>query len=98
MWVRALLLYWCDVAFVLEAFKSKGDQWARGSLDWVVWIVAIVLSAWCVWADVPSVRGYQLTGSFNILFTTILLSAVIFFFDIALIILAVKTRRAASTL
>ncbi len=91
--ISAILVCLCDIALVIEALKSKGDKWAPGSLDWVVWITAIVLTSWCVWADVPSVRAYQLEGSLDILLTTILVSVVIAFFDIALISHAVKTRR-----
>lgn len=93
--ISAVLVCLCDVALVIEALKSKGDKWTRSSLDWLVWIAALVLTTWCVWVDVPSVRAYQLQGSLNILVTTIGLSTVIAVFDIALIIHAVKTRRSA---
>jgi hypothetical protein len=94
------LVCWCDVALVLEAFKSKGHQWTRGSLDWVVWTVAIVLSAWCVWTSMNAVHGYRLQGGLrlDLILTQVGMDAVMLLFDVALIILAVKTRRAASTL
>jgi hypothetical protein len=94
--VSTASVYLCDVAIVIEAFKSKGQGWVRSRLDWLVWISAAVLSAWCVWLDVETVRAYQLQGGLRLdLILVVGLDALMLFFDAALIALAVKTRRTA---
>ena len=93
--VSTVLVYWCDAAIVLEAVKSRRNQWVRGGLDWLVWIAAIGLSAWCAWFAASMVYAYRANGRFDVLLTTVGFGAVILFFDLALIVHAVRTRRTA---
>jgi hypothetical protein len=90
-----MLVVWCDVALVMEALRRKHDQWARGSLDWVAWIVAVILSVWCVLGGVRNVRAYRRLGGLGLdtILTSVGFVAVILFFDLALIVHAVKSRR-----
>jgi len=92
--VSTALVYWCDVALVMEALRIRRNKWARGSLDWLVWITATVLSAWCVWQTLFTVRAYQRLHGLRIdlILTTVGLDTLIFCFDVALIIHAVKSR------
>jgi hypothetical protein len=91
--VSTALLYWCDVALVMEGLRRQ--KWVRGSLDWLVWITATILSAWCVWQTLYTVQAYQRLNGLRIdlIVTTVGLDALIFCFDVALTIHAVKTRR-----
>jgi hypothetical protein len=66
----------------------------RGRLDWLVWIAAITLSAWCAWIIPGTTYAYRVNGRVDSLLTTTGLGALILFFDLALIVHAVKTRRA----
>ncbi|MBV9769125.1 MAG: hypothetical protein JOZ32_06115 [Bryobacterales bacterium] len=92
--VSTALVYWCDIALVVEALRLKRNKWARGSLDWLVWIAAIVLSTWCVWQDLDTARAYQRLNGLRIdlILTTVGLDTLIFCFDVALIIHAIKSR------
>jgi hypothetical protein len=92
--VSTALVCWCDVALVIDAFKSKGNEWARGRLDWLVWIVAAVLSAYCVWQSTLTVRSYRLNGGLrlDLILTSAALDALILFFDVALVIHAIRCR------
>jgi hypothetical protein len=91
--VSTALLYWCDVALVMEGLRRQ--KWVRGSLDWLVWITATILSAWCVWQTLYTVQAYQRLNGLRIdlIVTTVGLDALIFCFDVALTIHAVKSRR-----
>jgi hypothetical protein len=92
------LLLWCDVALVMDAMSPARRQADRvqassGILDWVVWIAALVWSSYFVWWTVLAVRAYRLNVRFDILLTALGLDAAVLFFDIALIIHALKSRR-----
>jgi hypothetical protein len=90
------LVLGCDVALVMEAVRSKGNQWVRGSLDWVVWIAAIALTAGCVWVNMIWTHGDALlAGRLDTLYR-VGFDAVLLFFDVAIIMHAVKTRRTES--
>lgn len=95
--VSTALVCWCDVALVIDTFKSKGNEWARGRLDWLVWIVAVVLSAYCVWQSALTVHAYQLNGGLrlDLILTSVGLNALILLFDAALVIHAIKCRPGA---
>lgn len=95
--VSTALVYWCDVALVMEALRLRRTKWARGSMDWLVWIAATVLSAWCVWQTLDTVRAYQRLNGLRIdlILNTVGLDTLILCFDVALIIHAVKSRPTA---
>jgi hypothetical protein len=92
------LIYCCDIALVTDAFKSKRQQWVRGSLDWLVWVVAIAPSAWCIWQNASTVRAYRLNGGLrlDLILTSVRLDALILFFDVALVVHAIRCRPRAS--
>jgi uncharacterized membrane protein len=92
--IATILVYCCDIALLVEGFRSRRDPCTRGSLDWVVWIVAIILSAWEVWADQGTLYAYQ-HGFIGTVLTSVGLSGVVLLFDTALIVHAVRTRRVA---
>jgi hypothetical protein len=92
--MSTFLLLWCDVALLIEGLKVRHNKWTRGSLDWVVWIASITLSAWCLWIIPGTAYAYRVNGRVDSLLTTTGLGALILFFDLALIVHAVKTRRA----
>ena len=95
--VSTALVYWCDIALVIEALRLRRNKWARGSLDWLVWIAATVLSVWCVWQTLNTVRAYQRLNGLRIdlILTTLGFDTLICCFDVALIIHAVKSRLTA---
>jgi hypothetical protein len=94
MAVSAALVCWCDGAVVMEGFRSRHSQWVRGSLDWVVWIVAIILSAWLFWSNRFVVSTFtHIHDRPDLILTTLGFGAFVLVFDIALIIHAVKTHR-----
>ena len=91
--VSTALVFWCDIALVVEALRLKRNKWARGSLDWLVWIAATVLSTWCVWQTLDTVRAYQRLNGLRIdILTMVGLDTLIFCFDVALTIHAIKSR------
>ena len=98
LYLALALIIWCDIALVMDATSRTRRQAARmqasprSSLDWVVWIAALVLSSYFLWRTVFAVRAYQL-GRFDILLTALGLNAAALFFDIALIIHALKSRQ-----
>jgi hypothetical protein len=95
--LSTVLLLWCDAALIMEAFKRKGGGWVRGNLDWVAWISAAVLSAWCIWISATDVRAYQRLGGLRIdlILYGVGMDAVVLLFDIALVLLAIKSAREA---
>jgi hypothetical protein len=72
--VSTALMYWCDVALVMEAIRLRRNKWARGSLD--------------------TVQAYRRLNGLRIdlILTTVGLDTLIFCFDVALTIHAVKSR------
>jgi hypothetical protein len=54
-----ILVRWLDVAKVMEGLRSKRNLWVPGSLDWLAWLAAMVLSAWCVWTELETVQAYR---------------------------------------
>jgi hypothetical protein len=92
--VATVFVCCCDVALLVEGFASRRISWARGSLDWVVWIVAIVLSALQVWASRGVLYAYE-HRFWQAVIPSIVLDPVMLLFDVALIVHAVKTRRTA---
>jgi hypothetical protein len=94
--LSTLLLLWCDVALGIEAIRARGRRWVRSSLDWVVWIAAAVLTTWCVWNSQRIVYAYSHARRLDTLLTALVQDAPMLFFDVALIIHAVKTRRTAT--
>jgi hypothetical protein len=95
LFLSSILVICCDVALVMDGLGRKGRQWARGSLDWVVWIVAIVLTIWCVVTSASTMRAYWRLGGLrtDLILNSVGLDAVILAFDLALIVHAVRTRR-----
>jgi hypothetical protein len=93
--LSTVLTLWCDAALVIEAFRRKRSLWVSGRLDWVAWISAAVLSEWCVWLSVLDASAYRRLGGLrvDILLSGAAIDAVVLFFDIALVMLAVKTMR-----
>lgn len=84
------LLLLCDMALVIEGFQVQYKQWTRGRLDWVVWIVAFALSAWCARLT-PTVAYAYRNGRPYELLINLGLDAAILVFDVALIVLATKS-------
>jgi hypothetical protein len=95
--VSTVLVYWCDVAIVTEALRPRRNKWARGSVDWLVWIAATVLSTWCVWQTFEVVRAYQRLNGLRIdlILNAAGLDTLALCFDVALIRHAVKSRPTA---
>jgi hypothetical protein len=87
--MSTVLVCWCDVAFLVEALVHRGNPWVRGNLDPLVWLAALVLSAWSAWLGVPSAGPYHRADS---LLMGICLDAIVFAFDGALIVHALKIR------
>lgn len=92
--LSTVLVCWCDLAIVMEALRSKRNPWVQGSLDWLTWIAASVLTLWSVLSGVETALAYQRMGGLrlDLILTTIGLNVVILFFDGALILQAVKNR------
>jgi hypothetical protein len=92
-----LLVCWLDVAIVMDGLRSKRSRWTRGDLDWVVWVVAAVLTAWCVWQDIGTVQAYRRLGGLrlDVILTPLGIDALMLWFDVALMVHAAKTRRKA---
>jgi hypothetical protein len=84
--ISTILLYWCDIALTVDAFRNR-HRWLRGSLDCLVWIVALAPSIWCVWLGI---LRYPV-GRIDIFFTGIGIDALVLSFDAALIVHAVRT-------
>lgn len=95
--VSTALVCWCDIALVMESLRLRRNGWARGSLDWLVWIAATVLSAWCVWQTLNEVHAYQRLNGLrtDLILTTVGLDTLTFCFDLALIIHAIRSRSTA---
>jgi hypothetical protein len=92
-----LTLLCCDLALIVEAANLKRSyggvkQYSRSSLDWVVWIAALTLSADYFRMTVLSVRGYRLNGGLNVLIFGVVFTSVVLLFDLALISNAIKKR------
>ena len=89
---------WCDVALVLEAVQRMRHHPAeaprsRRNLDWVVWIVALAMTAFCFWASVSQAVLYSTYGRLVNFLPWVGLTAVMLLFDAALIIHAAKHPR-----
>lgn len=82
--LSTVLVCWCDLALLIEALRSKRSRWVTGSLDWLVWIAAIILSVWSIWIGVETVTAYQRLGGLrlDLILVPISLNAVILFFDV----------------
>jgi hypothetical protein len=90
--LSTILLLWCDIALLLEALKTRGQRWERGRLDWIVWITAAILTAFCIWSVEGTMYAYKHYGQLDDLLFAAALDASILLFDVALILHAVKTR------
>ena len=99
IYLALALVLCCDVALVMDVTsrthrQAERDQVSPGSnLDWLVWIAALVLSSYFFWRSVHAVRAYQLNGRIDLLLIALGLDMIALFFDIALIIHAVKNTR-----
>jgi hypothetical protein len=92
--LSATILCCCDAALLIEALKSRhNNPWVGGRLDWLVWMLAAVLSSWCVWLDLPKGDSYLRTSRPLDLIFAVGVNTVIFLFDVALIAHATKSRR-----
>ena len=58
--LSAMSLLWCDVELLWHAFTRVGNRWFRSRLDWLVWVAASVLTAWCIWQSLETVGAYRL--------------------------------------
>jgi hypothetical protein len=91
-----VLVLWCDVALMWDALRAKQDVEAAGlprrSLEWVAWIVAVLLTVWSFRSDIHAVRAYRLHGFLDPLLTGVGISAAVLLFDVALIVHAFKAR------
>ena len=88
------LVLWCDVALVIDAAKQirSSDSPVRssaGSLDWIAWIAALLMSAWYFRGALIPLNSHGL----DILVTNASLALVVFLLDIALIVDASRSRR-----
>jgi len=93
--IATVLVLWCDVVMLKDALRVSHNLWARGSLDWLVWVAAIALTAVCAWTGRLTVDMYKQgtgLGLDNLLFT-VGLDVIVGLFDVALMIHAVKRRR-----
>jgi hypothetical protein len=91
------VLVGCDVALVMDAANPAGRDSASGqpppgSLDWVVWIAAVALSAYYLSMSVLAVRPYRLYGRLDILVTAVALTSAVFLFGVALVVHARRSR------
>jgi hypothetical protein len=93
--VSTALVCWCDIALVMEGIRMRHNKWVRSTLDWLVWTAAVILSGWCVWSSLGTVRAYvRLNGlRIDLILTEVALDTLILWFDVALIVHAVKSRQ-----
>jgi hypothetical protein len=95
--VATSLVLCCDIVLVTDALASRHNLWRRGSLDWLVWVAALVLSAWAIWLEAETVRAYRRQGGLrtDIVFTRIGLTVLFLLFDLALVVHWLRGRRSS---
>jgi hypothetical protein len=92
--LSAVIVCSCDATLVIDALKSKhNNNWVHGKLDWLVWILATILNAWCVWLYLPKANSYVHGGRPLDLIFAVGLITVVLLFDVALLVHAVRGRR-----
>ena len=93
------LVGWCDVALAVDARRSRGAPGPKRHVfprieDWIAWIIAFCLSLLVFPYSVRGILLYGRNDHLDTLLLSMLLGLVIVLFDIALLINAVKMRRA----
>jgi hypothetical protein len=89
-----VLLLWCDAALIMDALRPAHQhpepaQKSR-SVDWLVRMVAIGLTADYVLATVLAVRPYRIFGRIDLLITGIVLTSAALMLDTAMVLDALK--------
>ena len=91
--VSVALVCSSDVVLIVEGLRSRRNKWVRGSLDWVVWIAATILSGWQVWSNRFVGRAFQhVHDRPDLVLTALGFAVLVLLFDVALIIHATKTH------
>jgi hypothetical protein len=92
----AVLICYCDVVLFVEGMRQRRTPWVSGRLDWIVWIVAAVFSAWFLfYQNYATVSSYISQGGLrmDLILTAVVFDVVVLLFDAALILLFLRTRR-----
>jgi len=94
-----LLVLWCDVtvaiALVRRTLRRSAIPPRSGSLDYTIWIVAVLLTGYSTHAVLANIRAYRLNGGSENVAFVLIIAAVVLFFDAALI--TERVRRHTST-
>jgi hypothetical protein len=92
--VSLVLVSVCDIMLVIDALRLNSRLMVRGSLDWLAWIAAGVLTAGCIWIASLVTRGTGYGPGFQLdRVLQIGLGLTVVLFDVALIIHAITVRR-----
>lgn len=89
------LVIWCDIALAVNAVRNlnHGVPSSRREIIWPVWAVAIVLSLWATWSAKFAMHALRINGRTDVFLTWLSLSLIVFAFDIALVVLAIRRSR-----
>jgi hypothetical protein len=90
-----VLVCWCDVALIMDAFRSKNSPAFTGQefptiADWIIGIIAACLTAWEVWSILARFYAGRPTGNWLLL---VALAVCVAAFDIAFVVHTVRTFR-----
>jgi len=95
--VSVLLVLLCDTALLIDGMTMRRNlrekvQSSQRSLNWLVWIAAMILSVYLTAMSVAALRAYNLHGRLDVLLMWATLSSIVLLFDVALVVQAVKRR------
>jgi hypothetical protein len=86
----------CDVALVVDAWKSKGNvknaSSNKKSGQWVVGVVAASLTAWAVPAGVRAILNYPRIGRIDLILTPLAFVVPVILLDVRLITKMLKAK------
>jgi hypothetical protein len=85
----------CDVALAVNAVRNRnrGVPLLRREIIWPVWAVAIVLTLWATWSAKFAMHALRINGRSDVFLTWLSLSLIVFAFDIAIVVLAIRRSR-----
>jgi hypothetical protein len=89
------LIWWCDVALVIGVYRTRHagtlpDQEFPRAADWIVGVVAYLLTVWVVWSTLASLNPLPRGGNWAVL---LLLVSCVAALDIAFALYISKMRR-----
>ena len=95
--VSVLLVLWCDAVLLIEDMTMRRNrkgtvQSPQQSSHWLVWIAAVILSAYLTAMGMTALHAYDFHGRLDVLLTWVILSSVVLIFDVALVFQAVRRR------